>query len=96
VGLILYELLTGQPAFAGATAEETLEQIGSRDPVPPSQLNSEVTPSLERCCLRSLRRNPWRRYHRAYDLQMRLRYFLDNPEPDVPTRDASRPQPFKE
>src|SRR5205814_6057784 len=33
LGLILYELLTGQPAFAATTAQETLEQVRSQDPV---------------------------------------------------------------
>ncbi len=80
LGLILYELLTGRPPFAGAAARETLEQVRSRDPAPPSRLNPAVTPQLEACCLRCLRKNPWQRYHRAYDLSRRLRYFQDNPE----------------
>jgi serine/threonine protein kinase len=84
LGMILYELLTGQPPFSGTTAQEVLEQVRSQDPVPPSRLNSKVTPQLEACCLRCLRKNPWHRYHRAYDLLMRLRYFQNDPE----SRDA--------
>jgi serine/threonine protein kinase len=80
LGLILYELLTGRPPFAAATARETLEQVRSQDPVPPSRHNAEVTPALEAVCLRCLRKNPWRRYHRAYDLAMRLQDFQENPE----------------
>jgi serine/threonine protein kinase len=59
LGMILYELLTGRPAFA---AEQ----------VPPSQLNPQVPPPVEACCLRCLRKDPWQRYMRAYDLFMRL------------------------
>jgi serine/threonine protein kinase len=80
LGVILYELLTGRPPFAGATARETLEQVRSQDTVPPSRFNSEVTPPLESCCLRCLRKNPWRRYVRAYDLLMRMRHLLDGME----------------
>jgi serine/threonine protein kinase len=80
LGLILYELLTGRPPFAGATARETLEQVRAQDPVPPSRLNPEVTPPLEAFCLRCLRKNPWRRYYRAYDVLRQLRYFQDHPE----------------
>jgi serine/threonine protein kinase len=80
LGLILYELLTGRPPFAGATAREVLEQVRSQDPVPPSQLNPEVAPHVEKCCLRCLRKNPWRRYSRAYDLLMKVRHLLDSPE----------------
>jgi serine/threonine protein kinase len=80
LGMILYELLAGRPPFAGATARETLEQVCSLDPLPPSRLNSRVTPQLEAFCLRCLDKNPWRRYPRAYDLVTRLRSFQDNPE----------------
>ncbi len=80
LGLIIYELLTGRPAFGGATAREILEQVRSQDPAPPSRFNSKVTSQLDGFCLRCLKRNPWRRYHRVYDVLRRLRYFQDNME----------------
>jgi serine/threonine protein kinase len=80
LGLILYELLTGRPAFGGVGARETLDQVRSRDPIPPSRFNADVKPHLEAVCLRCLRKNPWRRYHRVYDLLTRMRSFQDNPE----------------
>src|SRR5439155_10408163 len=79
LGLILYELLSGRPPFAGATARETLEQVRSLDPAPPSRRNRHVTPALEALCLRCLRKDPWRRFSRAYDVLMRLRQFQDRP-----------------
>src|SRR5262249_60825291 len=80
LGVILYELLSGRPPFAAATARETLDQVSSQEPVPPSRFNLEVPPHLEGFCLRCLRKNPWRRYPRAYDLVVHLRYFRENPE----------------
>jgi serine/threonine protein kinase len=80
LGAILYELLTGRPPFRGANAQELLEQVRSQDPAPPSQLNPKVMPQLEGCCLKCLRKNQWRRYNRAYDLLMRLRFLRNNPE----------------
>jgi serine/threonine protein kinase len=80
LGTILYALLTGRPPFAGSSARATLEQVRSQDPVLPSRLNGRVTPQLEAFCLRCLRKNPWRRYYRAYDLIRRLRYFQENLE----------------
>jgi serine/threonine protein kinase len=85
LGMILYGLLTGRPPFAGATAREVLEQVRSQEPVPPSRLNPKVALHVEACCLRCLRKDPWRRYHRAYDLLMRLRHLqTDTDERGVP------------
>jgi serine/threonine protein kinase len=80
LGLILYELLTGRPAFTAATARQMREQVQSQDPIPPSRFNTEVTPPLEAFCLRCLHKNPWQRYYRAYDVLRRLRHFQDNPQ----------------
>jgi serine/threonine protein kinase len=75
LGLILYELLTGRPPFAATSAKEMLEDVRARDPIPPSYLNSAVTPELDMFCLRCLRKNPWHRYNRAYYIQARVRDF---------------------
>jgi serine/threonine protein kinase len=92
LGAILYELLTGRPPFTGATAREVTGQVREQDPQPPSQLNPEVPPLLCACCLRCLRKDPWRRYTRAYDLLMRLRYLLDNSEPPAAPDERRSPR----
>jgi serine/threonine protein kinase len=73
LGILLYELLTGRAPFAGGTVQEVLERVRGEDPPPPSALNPAVTPPLDRLCLRCLRKNPWRRFVRAYDLFTLLR-----------------------
>jgi serine/threonine protein kinase len=73
LGAIFYELLSGQPPLSGGTAREVLEQVKSREPDPPSRYNADVPPVLDFLCLRCLRKNPWRRLPRAYDLVSRLR-----------------------
>jgi serine/threonine protein kinase len=78
LGVILYELLTGQSPFAAAG--DVLEQVRARDPVPPSHANPRVTPALEAVCLKCLRKDPWRRYPRAYDVLTRVRHLLDDPD----------------
>jgi serine/threonine protein kinase len=79
LGLILYELLTGRPPFPGANAREVREQVCGQDPVSPSQLNADVTPHLDAVCLRCLRKNPWGRYSRTYDLLTQLRALQEDP-----------------
>jgi serine/threonine protein kinase len=97
LGVILYELLTGRPPFAGASAGETLEQVQAQEPVPPSRLTAQVTPQLESLCLRCLRKDPWHRYFRVYDLIRRLKYLQDNPEGwDGPSGRGPRPRPHNQ
>jgi serine/threonine protein kinase len=78
LGLILYELLTGRSPFAGGSSHEILDRVRLQDPLPPSQLNSEVTPHVQALCLRCLRKNPWHRYQRVFNFLSRLRFLQEN------------------
>ena len=74
-GLVFYELLTGQPAFKGDTAYQVLNAIANTDIEAPSRINPEIDERLDALILRSLEKDPQRRYQNAGFM---LQAFNDN------------------
>ena len=72
-GAVLYEMATGQRAFAGNSPGVTFEAILNRAPAPPLRLNPQLPPQLEEIILRLLEKNRDLRYRSAADLLVDLR-----------------------
>jgi WD40 repeat protein len=76
LGAILYEMLTGRPPFLAETHVDTILQVVTETPVPPSRLQSKVPAELEAICLKCLNKVPRERYARAAALAEDLERFL--------------------
>src|ERR1700741_3221937 len=67
LGALLYECLTGQSAFFGASVLEIGAQIIHVTPDPPSKVNPAVTPALDRVTMKALEKKVDARYQTAAD-----------------------------
>ncbi len=73
VGVVLYELTTGQRPFTGANFAEIVNKIVHAQPTAIARLNYDVPPELERITLKCLQKLPDRRYQTARELMVDLR-----------------------
>lgn len=81
LGVVLYEMLTGEHPFRGATNAATFDAILNHDPPTPNVPDSEAAPELERVICRALEKDRELRHQTASDLRAelkRLRRTLDS------------------
>jgi len=71
-GCLLYELLTGAPPFTGDTPVAVAYQHVREDPIPPSQLESDVTPAIDAIVFKAMAKNPANRYQTAAEMRADL------------------------
>jgi eukaryotic-like serine/threonine-protein kinase len=68
LGVVLYEMLTGEVPFTGSSAVEiAMKQVNER-PVPPSQKNRLVSPAVEAIVMRALAKDPAMRFRSAREM----------------------------
>jgi serine/threonine protein kinase/formylglycine-generating enzyme required for sulfatase activity len=75
LGVVFYELLTGRRPFHGDNVEAIIEQIKTREPRPPRQLDGAIPRELDRICLKCLGKRAADRYSTALDLAEDLRHW---------------------
>jgi serine/threonine-protein kinase len=73
LGVMLYEMLTGEVPFKGPNAFAIMNDRLLNNPVPPREVNPEISPQLQEIVYRAIERDPKNRYGSArefaWDLQ---------------------------
>ena len=72
LGVLLYELLTGERPFQAKTLPELIDAICDRTPEPPSSLREGVKPGLDRIVMKMLHKLPDERYADWAELALEL------------------------
>ncbi len=77
LGVILYELVTGEKPFPGQNITTVIYKIVNEDPIPPRELDSSVHPGLNYVITRALAKEPEARYQSARELLEALRNYRE-------------------
>ena len=77
LGVVLYEMLAGQPPFTGASATDVLAAILDRDPPPLTRFDPDTPAELTRIVGKAIRKDPDQRYQVMKDLLLDLHALRD-------------------
>ena len=84
LGVILYELLTGEKPFSGEAISTVMHQCLKVNPIPPEELNFAVPKPLSDVVMKAMSKRPDGRYPDGHALAAALRESLNsNPDPRV-------------
>src|SRR3989441_1177023 len=79
LGVILYELLTGEKPFGGQNITTVIYKIINENPIPPRELDAAIHPGLSHITSKALAKNPDERYQACRELAEDLKNFKNLP-----------------
>ena len=80
VGVMLYEMITGQLPFEADSAVSVAIMQLQREPKLPTQINSSIPRGLEQITMHAMQKNVERRYHSAAEMLCDLDAFKKDPD----------------
>ena len=96
LGVILYELMTGEKPFPGQNITTVIYKIINEEPIPPRSLDSSIHPGLSAVITRALAKEPAARFQSCHEFFNALKNFHEMGDPDATLRMApvtSQPAP---
>ena len=88
LGVILYELMTGEKPFPGQNITTVIYKIINEEPIPPRSLDSSIHPGLSAVITRALAKDPAARYQSCHELLNALKSYHEMVSPDVTVKMA--------
>lgn len=87
LGVVLFEMLTGQLPFTGETTTQILEQVMHAPAPAPSSLRNGIPPPVDAIVLRALEKSPAKRFQSASEMRETMDAVLSGAVPaSVPRR----------
>jgi len=74
LGVMFYEMLTGKVPFTGPNPFVIMNERLLNNPIPPREVNPEITPELQEIIYRALERDPSKRYPNAHEFAIDLEH----------------------
>ena len=98
LGVLLYEMVTGEKPFPGQNITTVIYKIVNEEPVAPRQLDPSIHPGLNAVILKALTKEPSQRYQSCRDLFDDLRNYrllptVENPNATLPLSIGGSQQP---
>ncbi|HUQ50348.1 MAG TPA: protein kinase [Terriglobales bacterium] len=104
LGAVLYELFTGEKAFAGESTTAIIYKVMNDDPIPPRVIEPSLPPGLDSVIKKAIAKDPQQRYQNCDELREALRHartgVFGQQQPTVATQvrtasiaDATQPIP---
>ena len=75
LGVMLYEMITGEKPFPGQSITTVIYKIVNEEPVPPRQINPSIHPGISAAVMRALAKEPEDRYQSCRELLEDLRNY---------------------
>jgi serine/threonine-protein kinase len=78
LGVVLYEILTGQKPFKGESLSSLIYSILNDQPLYPSAVNDKTPALFDRIAVKALMKNPDERYQSTQEMQVPLKEFISS------------------
>src|SRR5712692_3357627 len=92
LGVVIYEMVTGQAPFGGATRSDLIVALLERDPPPLARFTPEAPTELERLVMKTLAKDREERYQSAKDLLIDLKRLKEKLKVDAEIERTSAPE----